>query len=107
MWKVVTSGCQKFYDHWRGNFNKSEFLQQFPYPLSLEIDRTEDGAFIPLPLPTESGSQILVTESYEKNVPSPVAYPQSERGSRKGAVITGQPEIGVSLAGFTLHALIH
>jgi len=107
MWRVVTGGCQEFYEHWRGDANKSKFLHKFPYKLSLEIDRTGNPPVVPLPLPTESGSRIIVTESYEKMFHHLLLIRTRDLGNRKGAVITGQPGIGASLARFLLRAPTH
>jgi len=59
----VDDGYQKFYDYWRGDFDKSKFLQEFPYTLSLGMDKDDRPFF---PLPDQSWDQIVVTEAYEK-----------------------------------------
>jgi len=49
------------------------------------------------PIPYQSGSQILVTESYERMFHHLLLLRRDDEGSRKGAVITGQPGIGTPL----------
>jgi len=116
----VTGGCQKFYDYWRDSSNKSKFRHEFPYPLSLEIDREGKSSF-PLPLPKTSRTQILVTEAYEKMFHHLLLIRVGEGGIRtdedgirmdedvscKGAIITGQSGIGTSLIKFLPHASTH
>ena len=97
-WKVETGGCQKFYDHWRGGTNKSKFLHEFPYRLSLGMGGNK--RFIPLSIPTKHGNEILVTESYEKTFHHLLLLRKLDKGSRRGAVITGQAGIGAPLTGF-------
>ena len=103
----MAGGCQKFYKHWRGGSNESEFHRsEFPYPLSLGTDGS-DGQFLPIPIPTKPGSPILVTESYEKMFHHLLLLREGDSGDSKGAVIIGQPGIGASLTGLLPRASTH
>src|SRR5258707_2590585 len=101
-WNVVTDKYQlfykyqQFYDHWRDRSSGSNFLDQFPYKLSLGVD--ELGASL---LPFGAGStwdnRILVTRSYDDMYHRLLLLRQNDEGDAKGAVLTGQPGIGASL----------
>ena len=93
-WTVVDDGYQKFYDYWRGDFDKSKFLQEFPYTLLLGMDKDDRPFF---PLPDQSWDQIVVTEAYEKMYHDLLLMRTIDKGSHKGAAITGQPGIGTPL----------
>ena len=87
---------QQFYDRWRDRSSGSNFLDQFPYKLSLGVD--ELGASL---LPFGAGStwenRILVTRSYDDMYHRLLLLRQNDEGDAKGAVLTGQPGIGASL----------
>jgi len=91
----VTNELQQFYEHWRESSTGSNFLNTFPYKLSLGMD---SGGVSHLPLHTYSTSEnrILVTRSYENMFHRVLHLRNDDKGSAKGVVLTGQPGIGAS-----------
>jgi len=93
----VTDGYQQFYEHWRGNENStgSKFSNTFPYKLSL--GKRPNGAPL-LPFhPRVSEDRILVTISYERMFHRLLRLRKIDTEKSRGAVLTGQPGIGVAL----------
>ena len=94
-WKVATR-YQQFYKHWRDSSASSRFRKEFLYKLSLGED--SDGAsLLPFCRDKTSGNQILVTTSYNIMFHRLVRLRRKDKGTTKGAVLTGQPGVGASL----------
>ncbi len=87
---------QQFYDRWRDRSSGSNFLDQFPYKLSLGVD--ENGASLLRFGPdSTSRNRILVTKAYDDMYHRLMLLRRDDDGEAKGAVLTGQPGIGASL----------
>lgn len=83
----------QFYEHWRRSGATSSFLSTFPYKLSLGVDSNNKCL---LPFRRDgSGDQILVTSSYNTMFHRLLRLCEDDTGTTKGAVITGQPGVGV------------
>lgn len=97
-WKQVDTNDQhqKFYDYWRRSPYIFSSTQQFPYRLSLG----GPGITPPIQPFDTSGSEIVVTEPYHKMY-FRLLYLRQTRKVGSGAVLTGQPGIGASSAGFS------
>ena len=98
MWQVDhdDDGYQQFYDKWRTKTTDSDFYNPFPYQLSL--GRSTSGAPLP-PFRADDilGDKIVVTESYDQMYHRLLRLRMSDVGGKaKGAVLTGQPGVGVS-----------
>jgi len=92
----VADEYQQFYEYWSGSSASSKFLNKFPYKLSLGVD--SDGAsLLPFQSDRTSGSQILVTRTYDKIFDRLMTLRKKDKGAAKGAVLTGQPGTGASL----------
>ena len=93
-WTSVTQSYQEFYRHWRSGPD-SKITSKFPYRLSF---RAGDS---PPPLLFHSssilGDEILITRSYNDTFHRLLNLRMGDKGSLKGAVLTGQPGIGAFL----------
>jgi hypothetical protein len=88
----------KFYMHWLSRSTEpteSIFGSTFPYKLSLTAD---SDSISPLPFVPNSvcRNQILVTRAYDDMFHRLLRLRMDDKGDTKGAVLTGQPGIGVS-----------
>jgi len=91
--EVITDGYQEFYKHWLKSSSNTNFLDTFPYELSLGPDGVP---LLPFDDSNTSGSQILVTESYNCMLRRLLHLRSEDSRDNKGAVLTGQPGIGIS-----------
>ena len=90
----MTDGYQQFYKYWKDHFADHDYSNsKFPYSLSLG----KDGTYLPFRLDSTSGGRILVTKSYDDMFHRLLRLRESDKGDKKGAVVTGQPGIGASL----------
>ncbi len=92
----MTDNYQQFCDHWRDRSSGSNFLDQFPYKLSLGVDGL-GASLLPFGAGSTSENRILVTKSYDTMYHRLLLLRQDDEGDAKGAVLTGQPGIGASL----------
>jgi hypothetical protein len=92
----VTGKYQQFYEHWRDSSTGSNFLNTFPYKLSLGVD-PDDASLLPFREGATAGNQILVTKSYDYMFHLLLELRKNDEGDTKGAVLTGQPGTGASL----------
>ena len=81
---------------WRKDPTSPKFRDKFPYTLKLGVD-TAGQSLLPFRPDDTSGNQILVTEAYDYMFHRLLGLRQRDRGKNKGAVLTGQPGIGVFL----------
>lgn len=95
-WKVVTGWHREFNQYWRDDSNSSKFLDNFPYLLPLGVGEGND-LDLPYFLSIKTRDQILVTEAYDRLFHHLLLLRTRDRGSQRGAVITGQPGVGPSL----------
>ena len=94
--EVVTDEYQEFYERWRNTSTGSNFPNKFPYKLSLGVD-SHDRPLLPFYSGRTSGNQILVTEAYDDMFHHLLYRRWNDKGRTAGAVLTGQPGIGVPL----------
>ena len=91
----MTGKYQRFYERWRESSSSSRFINTFPYKLPLGMDPIGT-ALVPFgPLAT-SGAQILITKAYDNMFHRILCLRAIDNGTNRGAVITGQPGVGVS-----------
>src|SRR5258707_15891664 len=95
-WEAMTDNYQQFCDHWRDRSSGSNFLDQFPYKLSLGVDGL-GASLLPFGAGSTSENRILVTKSYDAMYHRLLLLRQNDEGDAKGVVLTGQPGIGASL----------
>ena len=96
MWKVETNTHRKFYEHWRRSSASSDFrVGTFPYPLSLGTKAGSAPFMIPRGNSTFEDN-IVVTQSHDDMFHRLLRLRTGDNGGRKGAVLTGQPGIGMS-----------
>jgi hypothetical protein len=95
-WKEVTSNHQQFYEHWRKSSSGSKFANKFPYKLSLGV-APHSTSRLPFGSIRTLGNQIVVTRSYEDMFHRLLRFRKDDTGTKRGAVLTGQPGIGTSL----------
>jgi len=89
----VTGGFLEFYGHWHGDTERSkEFLNNFPYVLSLKRGKT----LLPFYPESTSRNKILVTKAYDDMFHRLLRLRVEDKGTKKGAVIAGQPGVGAS-----------
>ena len=86
---------QQFYDKWRKNPERPEFGDQFPHPLDLGVD-TAGISLLHFHEDDRSGNQILITKAYDDMFHRLLGLRRRDTGRNKGAIITGQPGVGVS-----------
>ena len=99
-WKAVTQAqkCQKFYDHWYTDSSGDDFINAFPYLLSLGVN--EDGAsLLPFKSTSTSRNQIVVTKSYDDMLHRLLHLRMGDTGDVQGVVLTGQPGVGAYVIG--------
>jgi len=92
----VTGKYQQFYDEWRKEGASSKFLNEFPYPLELGVD-TLGRSFLPFQDGFTSEGKMVVTEAYDYMFHRLLGLRKRDKGTHRGAILTGQPGIGVSL----------
>jgi len=92
----VVGKYQQFYEHWSDNSASSKFLKKFPYKLSLGVD-SRGIPLLPFRSRSTSRNQIVVTKAYDKIFDRLMALREEDKGTAKGAVLTGQPGTGASL----------
>ena len=85
----------QFYEHWHRSDANSSFLGTLPYKLSLGVDSNKK-CLLPFHR-NDSGDQILVTRSYNTMFHRLLRLRGADTGTTRGAVITGQPGIGMCL----------
>ena len=90
----MTGGYQKFYEKWDDKSSSSNFSEQYPYELSLGMDKYGE-SLLPFRDGSILGDKILVTKSYDDMFQRILCLRNENCG--RGAVITGQPGIGGSL----------
>jgi hypothetical protein len=93
----VAKEYQGFYDYWRDRSASSNFLDVFPYKLSLGADEQGESLLPFHPSPT-LGNTILVTKSYDDLFHRTLCLRKNDVGHSKGVVFTGQPGIGTPLS---------
>ena len=90
-WKEIDEDDEyvAFYKLWSDPTTRPKFRKEFPYPLSIGEGPTISPA----------GKPILITEAYDKMFRRLLGLREEDLKSKsvKGAVITGQPGIGVPL----------
>src|SRR5258708_15106697 len=94
-WEAMTDNYQQFCDHWRDRSSGSNFLDQFPYKLSLGVNGL-GASLLSFGARSTSVNRILVTKSYDDMFFHLLHLRQNDKGNAKGAVLTGQPDIGAS-----------
>jgi len=94
-WRVEGGGDQRLYKLWRNKPDDSDFLNTFPYKLSVGVDSY--GASLSAYCSGPVGGQIIVTKSYDDMFHRLLRLRMDRMGRAQGAVITGQPGIGASL----------
>jgi len=78
---------------WRDSSTSSHPPEPLPYVLELGVDQGGK----PFRAGNTSGDRILITKSYEDMFYRLLHIRQYDKGGGRGAVLTGQPGIGVSL----------
>jgi hypothetical protein len=63
-WEASTDKYQQFYDHWCDRSSGFNFLDQFPYKLSLGVNEL-GASLLPFGAGSTSENRILVTKSYD------------------------------------------
>jgi hypothetical protein len=98
-WRVVTNMYQQFYEHWRNSSTGFDFLDTFPYKLSLGVDSdgSDDRYLLPVTSRGAPGNRIVFTRSYGDMFHRPLRLRKDDEGDAKGAVLTGQPGNGAPL----------
>jgi len=93
----VADEYQQFYEYWSDiSTSSNKFLKKFPYKLPLGVD--SDGApLLPFRSGRTLGNQILVIEAYDKIFDRLMVIREEDKGTTRGAVLTGQPGTGASL----------
>jgi len=92
----VANEYQQFYEYWSDISASPKFLNKFPYKLSLGVD--SDGApLLPFRSSRTLGNQILVIEAYDKIFDRLMVLRKKDKGTTRGAVLTGQSGTGASL----------
>lgn len=88
-WEKLAGGFKGFCDYWRDIDSGSDFVDDFPYELSLGME-----PLLPFLTHSESGGRILVTQSYEAMFQRLLRLREKDEKTPTGAVLTGQPGTG-------------
>ena len=90
---------QKFYEHWYKSPTDPNPLDTFPYDSTFLEKCPYELSLPPLPFRStgEPGQRILITKTHEEMFRSLLYLRQKGKGRQRGAVLTGEHGIGVSL----------
>jgi hypothetical protein len=92
----VTDAWHQFYEHWRDDSANSKFRTEFPYILEFGVG-PKHHSHLRFHVDDTLGGRIVVTKAYDDMFHRLLLLRHRDAGSNIGAVLTGQPGIGVSL----------
>lgn len=93
-WYAAPNRIQEFYTKWRGATLPEPEATAHPYEIEVGLSQSGKPLLQFHSLKT-AGSRILVPRSYDEFFHRLMHLRQRDLGSRKGAVITGQPGTGM------------